>query len=132
VLDQAGYKAENQNAFLNLQFLAGARTEVFATTTYNSGKATIRDFVYDASNIIPSTALPAGALDFPLMSASFAGFSDLDYRTIIQTFGLNYRATNNLLVNTSLSIGDLNDAQPFLYDTTGSRVGFYAGLSWVF
>jgi len=66
------------------------------------------------------------------MSASFAGFSDLDYRTIIQTFGLNYRATNNLLVNTSLSIGDLNDEQPFLYDTTGSRVGFYAGLSWVF
>jgi hypothetical protein len=132
VLDQAGYKAENQNAFLNLQFLAGARTEVFATTTYNSGNATINSFVYDASNIIPSTALPAGALDFPLMSASFAGFSDLDYRTIIQTFGLNYRATNNLLVNTSLSIGDLNDAQPFLYDTTGSRVGFYAGLSWVF
>ena len=32
MLDQAGYKAENQNAFLNLQFLAGARTEVFATT----------------------------------------------------------------------------------------------------
>jgi hypothetical protein len=45
---------------------------------------------------------------------------------------VNYRATNNLLVNTSLSIGDLNDAKPFLYDTTGSRVGFYAGLSWVF
>lgn len=132
MLDQAGYKSENNNAFLNLQFLAGARTEVFATTTYNSGNATIRDFVYDSSNIIPSTALPAGALDFPLMSSSFAGFSDLDYRTIIQTIGVNVRASNNVLINTSLSIGDLNDATPFLYDTTGSRVGFYAGLSWVF
>jgi hypothetical protein len=132
VLDQAGYEAENQTAFLNLQFLAGARTEVFATTMYNSGKATIRDFVYDASNIIPGTALPAGALDFPLMSSSFAGFSDLDYRTITQTLGVNYRATNNVIINTMLSFGDLNDSAPYLYDTTGSRVGFYAGLSWVF
>jgi len=132
VLDQAGYKSENNNAFLNLQFLAGARTEVFATTMYNSGNATIRDFVYDSSNIIPGTALPAGALDFPLMSSSFAGFSDLDYRTIIQTIGANFRATNNVLINTSLSFGDLNDVKPFLYDTTGSRVGFYVGMSWVF
>jgi hypothetical protein len=132
VLDQSGYESKNQTAFVNLQFLAGPRAEVFATTMYNKGTATITDFVYDSSNIIPGTALPAGALDFPLMSASFAGFSDLDYRTIIQTFGVNYRATNNLLVSTSLSIGDLNDAQPHLYDTTGSRVGFYAGLSWMF
>ena len=132
MLDQAGYKSENNNAFLNLQFLAGARTEVFATTTYNSGNATIRDFVYDSSNIIPGTALPAGALDFPLMSSSFAGFSDLDYRTIIQTVGANVRATNNVLINTSLSFGDLNDVRPYLYDTTGSRVGFYVGMSWVF
>jgi hypothetical protein len=132
VLDQAGYQSKSQNAFLNLQFLAGARTEVFATTMYNSGNATIRDFVYDSSNIIPGTALPAGALDFPLMSSSFAGFSDLDYRTITQTVGANFRATNNILVNSTLSFGDLNDAKPFLYDTTGSRVGFYAGLSWIF
>ena len=132
VLDQAGYESETQNAFLNLQFLAGARTEVFATTTYNSGNATIRDFVYNSSNIIPGTALPAGALDFPLMSSSFAGFSDLDYRTIIQTVGANFRATNNVLINTSLSFGDLNDVRPYLYDTTGSRVGFYVGMSWVF
>ena len=132
MLDQAGYKGETQNAFLNLQFLAGARTEVFATTTYNSGSASVRDFVYDSSNIIPGTALPAGALDFPLMSSSFAGFSDLDYRTITQTIGVNVRASNNVLINTALSFGDLNDVQPYLYDTTGSRVGFYAGLSWVF
>jgi hypothetical protein len=132
VLDQAGYKSETQNAFLNLQFLAGARTEVFATTMYNTGKATIRDFVYDASNIIPGTALPAGALDFSLMSSSFAGFSDLDYRTITQTVGVNFRATNHIMINSSLSIGDLNDSQTYLYNTTGSRVGFYAGLNWIF
>jgi hypothetical protein len=132
VLDQAGYKSENNNAFLNLQFLAGARTEVFATTMYNSGNATVQDFVYDSSNIIPGTALPAGALDFPLMSSSFAGFSDFDYRTIIQTVGMNFRATNNVLINANVSFGDLNDVKPYLYDTTGSRVGFYAGLSWIF
>jgi hypothetical protein len=105
---------------------------VFATTAYNSGNATVKDFVYDSSNIIPGTALPAGALDFTLMSSSFAPFSDLDYRTIIQTIGVNFRATNNLIINSSLSMGDLNDVQPYLYDATGSRVGFYAGLSWIF
>ena len=132
MLDQAGYEAENQTAFVNLQFLVGPRVDVFATTMYNRGKSTIKDFVYDASNIIPGTALPAGALDFPLMSSSFAGFSDLDYRTITQTVGANFRATNNILVNSTLSFGDLNDAKPFLYDTTGSRVGFYVGMSWIF
>jgi hypothetical protein len=132
VLDQAGYEAENQTAFVNLQFLAGPRVDVFATTMYNSGKASIHSFVYDSSNIVPGTALPAGALDFPLMSSSFAGFSDLDYRTVIQTVGANVRATNNIIVNSTLSFGDLNDSQPFLYDTTGSRLGFYVGMSWVF
>ena len=132
MLDQAGYEAENQTAFVNLQFLVGPHVDVFATTMYNSARATVKDFVYDASNIIPGTALPAGALDFPLMSSSFAGFSDLDYRTITQTVGANFRATNNILVNSTLSFGDLNDAKPFLYDTTGSRVGFYVGMSWIF
>lgn len=132
MLDQAGYQSETQNAFVNLQILAGARAEVFATTLYSRGKASIRDFVYDASNIIPGTALPAGALDFSLMSSSFAGFSDLDYRTVVQTVGVNVRATNRLIINTSLSFGDLNDSQTYLYNTTGSRVGFYAGVNWLF
>ncbi|MFO7691515.1 MAG: hypothetical protein R6V57_00380 [Vicinamibacterales bacterium] len=132
MLDQAGYESENQNAFVNLQFLVGPRVEAFATTMYNSGKASINSFVYDSSNIIPGTALPAGALDFPLMSASFAGFSDLDYRTITQTVGVNVRASNRVMINTMLSVGDLNDSQVYLYDTTGSRVGFYAGLNWIF
>jgi hypothetical protein len=132
VLDQAGYEGETQTAFVNLQFLAGARAEVFATTMYNSGKASIHSFVYDSSNIVPGTALPAGALDFPLMSSSFSGFSDLDYRAITQAVGLNVRASDRVLINSTLSFGDLNDSQPYLYNTTGSRVGFYVGVNWIF
>ena len=132
MLDQAGYESENQTAFVNLQFLAGPRAEVFATTLYNKGTATITNFVYDSSNIIPGTAAPAGALDFPLMSASFAGFSDLDYRSLTQTVGLNVRATKNVVLNTAFSIGDLKDSQPHLFDTTGKRVAFYAGVNWIF
>lgn len=132
MLDQAGYKSENQNAFVNLQFLLGPRAEVFATTLYNKGTASIRDFVYDSSNIIPDTALPTGALDFRLMSASFAGFSDLDYRSLTQTVGVNVRVTGNVTVNTSFSLSDLKDSQPFLYDTTGKRVAVVAGVNWLF
>lgn len=132
MLDQAGYESNNHSAFLNLQFLAGSRTEIFATTMYNSGKATIQDFVYDSSNIIPGTALPAGALNFPLMSESFAGFSDLDYRNITQTLGVNVRLSNSVLLNTMFYLGDLNDATAYLYDATGKRVGFSAGVNYIF
>jgi hypothetical protein len=132
VLDQSGYTSENQTAFVNLQFLAGPRAEVFATTMYNKGTASIRDFVYDASNIIPGAALPAGALDFTLMSSSFAGFSNLDVRSFTQTVGVNVRLTSNVVLNSSLSISDLKDQQPYLYDTTGKRIGFVAGVNWIF
>ncbi len=132
MLDQATYGSKNQTAFVNLQFLAGPRAEVFATTMFNQGSASIKDFVYDASNIVPGTALPAGALDFPLMSASFAGFSDLDYRSVTQTLGVNVRLTGNVTLNTMFSVSDLKDSQPYLYDTTGKRVGFVAGVNWIF
>ena len=132
MLDQSGYTSENQTAFVNLQFLAGPRAEVFATTMFNKGTATIKDFVYDASNIIPGTALPTGALDFTLMSSSFAGFSNLDVRSFTQTVGVNVRLTSNVVLNSSLSISDLKDQQPYLYDTTGKRIGFVAGVNWIF
>lgn len=132
MLDQAGYESKNHSAFLNLQYLAGSRTEIFATTMFNSGTATIRDFVYDSSNIIPGTALPAGALDFALMSSTFAGFSDLDYRNVTQTLGANVRLSNNVLLTGTFYVGDLNDATAYLYDATGRRVGFAANVNYVF
>jgi hypothetical protein len=129
VLDQAGYQSENQNAFVNLQILASPRAEIFATTFYNTGKASVRDFTYDSSNIVP---VQAAGLDFGLMSSSFPGFSDLEYRSLTQTFGVNYRVSNALVLNTTVAINDNNDQQPYLYDTTGRRVGVIVGLNWVF
>jgi len=129
VIDQAGYKGENQNAFVNLQILASPRAEIFATVLYNKGTATVRDFQYDSTNIVP---VQAAGLDFGLMSSTFAGFSDLDYRTLTPAFGVNYRMSNALRFNGTVFVNDLNDQQPYLYDTTGRRVGFSAGLTWVF
>lgn len=128
-MDQAGYQGENQTAFVNLQFLAGPRAEVFATTMFNKGTASVNGFQYDATNIVP---VQAAGLDFALMSASFAGFSDLDYRSLTQTVGLNVRLSGNVMVNTMLSVSDLKDRQPYLYDTTGRRVGVFAGVNWIF
>lgn len=128
-MDQAGYESDNQTAFVNLQFLAGPRAEVFATTMYNKGTASINQFRYDSSNIVP---VQAAGLDFALMSASFAGFSDLDFKSLTQTVGLNVRVSGNVIVNTMLSFSDLKDEQPYLYDTTGRRVGVFAGLNWIF
>ncbi|MEW5984530.1 MAG: hypothetical protein AB1806_19435 [Acidobacteriota bacterium] len=129
MLDQSGYTGKNQTAFVNLQFLAGPRAEVFATTLYNKGTATIEDFQYDSSNIVP---IQAAGLDFALMSSSFAGFSDLDVTTFMQTFGVNVRMSNSVVLNTTLSISDLKDNGAYLYDATGKRVGFAVGLNWIF
>lgn len=129
MLDQSGYTGKNQTAFVNLQFLAGSRAEVFATTLFNQGTATIDNFQYDSSNIIP---IQAAGLDFPLMSSSFAGFSDLDFRSFMQTVGVNVRMTDNVMLTTTLSVSDLNDTGAYLYDATGKRVGFAVGVNYIF
>lgn len=129
MLDPAGYKSENQNAFVNLQILASPRAEVFATVLYNKGTASVRDFQYDSSNIVP---VQAAGLDFGLMSSSFAGFSRLDYRTVTSAIGANYRLPNGVSLNGMVTFSDLNDAHPYLYNTTGRRVGGSVGLSWIF
>lgn len=128
-MDQAGYASDNQTAFVNLQFLAGPRAEVFATTMFNKGTARINGFQYDSTNIVP---VQAAGLDFALMSASFAGFSDLEYQSLTQTVGMNVRVSGNVIVNTMLSFSNLEDRQPYLYDTTGKRVSFAAGVNWIF
>ena len=129
MLDEAGYKGENQNAFVNLQIQASPRTEIVATTQYNRGLATIRDFNYDSTNIVP---IQAAGLNFPLMSSTFAGFSNLDYRTLVQAVGVNHRVSNGLVLNGTFFYNDLKDSEPYLYDTTGRRTGFSVGLNWMF
>lgn len=91
--------------------------------------ASIRNFNYDSTNIVP---LQAPGLNFPLMSSSFAGFSNLDYRTVVQAVGVNYRVSNSLLLNGTFSYNDLKDSEPYLYDSTGRRTGFSVGLNWMF
>lgn len=129
MLDQASYTSRNHTAFVNLQFLVGPRAEVVATTLLNTGKAAIGHFTYDASNILP---YQHAGLDFGMMSSTFSGFSDLDYRSVTQSLGVNVRLRPNLVLNTSVSVSDLEDQQPYLYDTTGKRVGGMVGVSWVF
>jgi hypothetical protein len=76
--------------------------------------------------------VPIVGLDFNLMNASFAGFSDLRIRQIVHAAGFTYRLNENLLLNGALDYHDYRDDQPYIFDTTGRRVFTYAGLSWVF
>jgi hypothetical protein len=101
---------------------------VFASSTYNRGDATISGLDYNASAL----GAPLPGLDFDLMNASFAGFSDLRIRQVVHAAGFTYRLTPNLLLNGALEYHDYRDDQPYVFDTTGRRVFTYAGLSWVF
>lgn len=111
-----------------MQIYPSERLELFASSTYNRGTATITGLDYDASRI----GGPIPGLDFNLMNASFAGFSDLQIRQLIHTAGFTYRLTENLLLNGAIEYHDYHDGQPYLVDTTGRRVFTYAGVSWVF
>ena len=111
-----------------MHIYASPRLELFATTMYNRGQATISGLDYRTSEL----PAPIVGLDFDLMNRSFSGFSDLDVRQVVHTAGFNFRLSDNLLANGSLEYRDYDDRQPYLFDTTGRRVFTYAGLSWMF
>ena len=126
--DQASYRSTNQAAWANFQVFPNDRLEIFVNSVWNDGKATIYGFNNDSSKLL---AQPAG-LDFAMMSAAFAGFSDLGIRQMVHSLGFNYRATDRLVLNSALEYHDYKDSQPYLYDTTGRRTAFYAGINWMF
>lgn len=66
------------------------------------------------------------------MARSFAGFSNLDVREVVQAIGANVRVTDNLIWNVSFRYHDYRDDQPYLYDTTGRRVSYATGFRWLF
>ncbi|MBP1606240.1 MAG: hypothetical protein H6Q08_1614 [Acidobacteria bacterium] len=124
----AGYEQHNHNAWVGVQVYPTSRTEVFANLLWNRADATIRDFGYDGG---PYTAQLVG-LDFPLHSASMAGFSDLDFGQVGLGGGVNVRMTDQLILNALLNYSKVDDKQPYIEDVTGSYFQFFGGVSWVF
>jgi hypothetical protein len=124
----AGYKNDSSNAWLAVQVFPNDRVEFFANTSYNLGTASITDFDYSAGNL---TGVLFG-LDYPLQSASMSGFSNLKITRFTQTLGVNYRLSNQLVLNTMFVLDDNDDDEPWLYDSSGRYVNFFAGVSWIF
>ncbi len=97
-------------------------------STFNRGTAAIAGVNFDAGAL----ATPLRGLDFNLMNATFADFSDLRIRQLVHAAGFTYRLSGNLLANGSVEYHDYRDEQPYLFDATGRRVFTYAGLTWMF
>lgn len=127
-MNQADYRSDNHNAWAGVQVMPTGRLEIFVNSTFNRGTATIAGLDYDASVIND----PLVGLDFGLMNASFAGFSDLRIRQFVHSAGFTYRLSDRLLLNGALEYHDYQDTQPYLFDTSGRRVFTYAGLNWLF
>jgi hypothetical protein len=124
----ADYKLDNHNAWLGLQVFPSARAEVFATTYYNRGTGSIDGFGYDAGTL--TSQLPG--LDYALQSSSFSGFSNLNIDRFSQIVGVNYRLTNELALSAFGEYSKYDDQDPWLYDSTGRYVNFFAGVNWLF
>lgn len=95
---------------------------------FNRGTATVTGVNFDPG--VLANRLPG--LDFNLMNASFADFSDVRIRRLVQMTGINYRLSPNLLMNVSIEYHRDWDDRPYLFDSTGRRVLTYAGLNWIF
>jgi hypothetical protein len=124
----AGYENDVNNAWLAVQVFPTGRAEIFANTTFNAGTASITDFGYDAGALTGALF----GLDYALHSSAMSGFSNLKIRELTQTFGLNYRMTNNLVLNTMVAFADYDDEEPWLYDSTGRYFNAFAGVSYIF
>ena len=111
-----------------MRIYATPRLELFATSTYDKGDATISGLDYRTSEL----PAPIVGLDFDLLNQSLPGFSDLRTRQVVHSAGFNYRLSEQLLFNGSFEYHDYQDSQPYLFDSTGRRVFTYAGLSWLF
>ena len=92
------------------------------------GTASVYGFDYDPSTL----GYTVSGLDFVMMSDNFSSFSDLDLREVVQAVGTNVRVTDNLIWNVSFRYHDYQDDQPYLYDTTGRRLSYSTGFSWIF
>ena len=126
--DSASWKSENHSGFVTLQIFPSSRLEVFANTTVNSGSGAISGLMFDPT-VLPGQ--PAG-LDFIMQSNTMSGFSALEVRQAVQSVGVNYRLTDNLVFNSLFQYNDFNDSQPYLFDATGRHVSFMAGVNWIF
>jgi hypothetical protein len=111
-----------------VQVFASPRLELFANTSFNDAQASIDGLAYDPSVL----AGPTPGLDWNLMSASFSDFSDLRFRQVVQSAGFRYRLSDELMLNGLVEYNDFEDRQPYLFDTTGRRVGYWLGVNWLF
>ena len=126
--DSAAWKSENHSGFVTVQVFPSSRMELFANTTVNSGSGSISGLMFDPT-ILPGQ--PAG-LDFIMQSNTMSGFSALKVRHAVQSVGVNYRLSDNLVFNSLFQYNDFDDSQPYLFDGTGRRVSFMAGVNWIF
>ncbi len=68
-----------------------------------------------------------------LQSAATPGFSRLDVRQVAQSVGVNYRLTNELVLNTLVEVSDYDDRSSYLLlDQSGRYVNGFVGVSWIF
>jgi hypothetical protein len=111
-----------------VQIYASPRLELFANTSYVDAKASIFGLNYDPTSL----AGPTPGLDWYLMSDSFSSFSDLQFRQVVQSAGFRYRLSPELMLNGGVEYSDDRDRQPYLFDTTGRRVGYFVGVDWIF
>lgn len=72
-------------------------------------------------------------LDFVLQSSSTPGFSNLDIGQFTQSLGVNYRLTNELMLNTMVEVSRYDDRSSYLLiDQSGRYVNGFVGVSWIF
>lgn len=119
--------------FLNANITASEKVTFFLEGVYSLsqgsfsawGDVTPTDITDDA-NISPENPASTANYDFSQVNE----YSDLDYKQLEGTLGVNYKLDKRATVYGSVNLMDLKDDQEYVYgDLTGMIVTYAAGMT---
>ncbi len=119
--------------FLNANVTASEKVTFFLEGVYSLSKGsfsawgdvTPTDVPADA-NISPDNPASTATYDFSTVNE----YSDLDYKQLEGTLGVNYKLDKRATVYGSVNLMDLKDDQEYVYgDLTGMIVTYAAGMT---
>ena len=119
--------------FLNLNWDAAAKWTVFLESVYSLSKGSFSAWgdvtptgVPEDANISPENPDSTADYDFSTVNE----YSDLDYKQLEGTLGVNYKLDKRATVYGSVNLMDLKDDQEYVYgDLTGMIVTYAAGMT---
>lgn len=118
------YKTKVHNVYLAGSFYATEKLHFAGSVAYNISRAK-----YDPVDMVPPEDALANLTHQDFTFPEMHQYSELDYKYIQLTFGLEYRLPNGISWTADIDYADLTDDSPYVYgDESGSMLILRSGF----